>query len=322
MNSKRILHKILIKISPSYRRLILSVEPKIKSLESKIESVDSKIDLLAERIGQMEKELIYKDELFAKKRDVETKIKFSHLNEEDTIKKYLNSLKTENKYCVDIAASDGITMSNTLFLFRKGWSGLAVEVDSKMFSELSFLYKDFSNVNLIKTKVVPENVVSILKAADCPRNFAFLNFDIDSYDYFVLEKILGEFRPSLMCVEINEKIPPPIEFTVKYDPSHVWQTDHFFGQSISKCSKLCKMFNYEIVELYYNNLFLIPKEKNKFPALSPEKAYETGYKEKPDRKEKFPWNLDMEELLTMPKDKGMKFLEKKFKNYAGKFILE
>ena len=246
---------------------------------------------------------------------------YSHLDEEAIIKRYLDSLPVANKFCVDIAASDGITMSNTYSLYKNGWDGIAVEFDPVKFAALSGLYKTFGGVHLVRTKVIPNNVVSILKACQCPADFAFLNFDIDSYDYFVLERLLAEFRPRLLCVELNEKIPPPISFTVLYDPQHWWAGDHFFGQSIAQCSTLCKKYNYDIAELHYNNLFLLPHEINKQGALSPEEAYRIGYKDKPDRKEKFPWNADMEDLLNLSKDDGIKFLNDKFEKYKGKYTI-
>jgi len=246
---------------------------------------------------------------------------YSFLDEERVIKKYLDLLPLSNRFCVDIAAADGINSSNTYALYKNGWDGIAVELDTNNFYILSKLYMKFSGVNLIKTKVTPENVNFILKACNCPNDFAFLNLDIDSYDHFVLEKILSEFRPCLICLEINESIPPPISFTVKYDIETVCE-GHFFGQSISKCYELCKRFNYDIVELCYNNLFIIPHEINKQNALSPEDAYRNGYKEKIDRKEKFPANKDMEIILYQSKDDGIKFLNAKFEKYKGKYIIE
>jgi len=248
--------------------------------------------------------------------------RFSFLEEETIIDKYLDRLPLSNKFCVDIAASDGISMSNTYFLYKKGWNGIAVECDPVKFASLSNSYKVFSDVNLVKAKVTPENVVFLLKACRCPTDFAFLNLDIDSYDYFVLDKLLDNFRPSLICLEINEKIPPPISFTVKYIPEHFWKGDHFYGQSISRCYKLCKKYNYDIVELCYNNMFIIPKEINKQKALSPEVAYKNGYKNKADRRDRFPWNSDMEYLLSMSKNDGKKFINNKFNKYKGMYILE
>ncbi|MFA6918687.1 MAG: hypothetical protein WC244_01050 [Patescibacteria group bacterium] len=136
----------------------------------------------------------------------------SAFDEEIIIKKYLDNLPLENNYCVDIAASDGITMSNTYSFFKNTWQGMAVEYNPIKFAELANSYRKFSNVSLLKVKVIPENILSVLGACLCPKDFAFLSFDIDSYDYFVLEKLLSEFRPRLICTEINENIPPPYKF--------------------------------------------------------------------------------------------------------------
>jgi hypothetical protein len=247
---------------------------------------------------------------------------FSYLGEEEKINKYLQTIPLDNKYCVDIAAADGFSMSNTLFLYKNNWDGIAVEYNSEKFATLSELYKKFENINLIKTKVTPDNVLYILQSCLAPKNFSFLNLDIDSYDYYVLDKLLSEYRPMLICAEINENIPPPIKFTVKYDLNHFWEEDHFHGQSLSQLFELCKKYQYDIVELLYNNAFLIPNEINKNESLKPEKAYDAGYKNKNDRKLKFPWDKDMEELLYMTALDGIEFINKKFVKYKNRYICE
>lgn len=247
---------------------------------------------------------------------------YSFLDEQTVIQKYLTDLKNADRFCVDIAASDGVTMSNTLFLYKQGYSGIAVEYDARKFAALARRYQRFSDVQLVRTRVTPENIVALLDACYAPRQFDFLNFDIDSYDHFVLRSMLAKYRPKLLCVEINEKIPPPLSFTVSYDPQHFWREDHFYGQSIVRCYELCKKYRYEIVELHYNNLFLMPRELNPHPALDPEKAYDAGYRNKPDRRQRFPWNADMEPLLQMPKAEAIQFLREKFAKYAGKFELK
>ena len=174
----------------------------------------------------------------------------------------------------------------------------------------------------MRTKVVPDNVVSILKAGLCPRDFGFLSLDIDSYDYFVLDQILSEFRPRVICVEINETVPPPLKFTVTFSRDHKWEGNHFQGQSICKCYELCVRYRYDIVELNYNNLFLVPAELNTCGALTPEIAYDTGYRLKADRRQKFPWNADMDELLDMSRAEAIEFLRSKFVTYLGRYTLE
>ena len=247
---------------------------------------------------------------------------YSNFDEQIIIEKFLKGLKVKDRNCVDIAAGDGVTMSNTFSLFRAGWGGLAVEFDAKKFSRLAKDYRTMQEVNLAKCKVIPENVASLLKANQLPTNFAFLNLDIDGYDYFVLEQILSDFRPSLICVEVNEKIPPPVKFSVKWNPNYCWRGDHFYGQSISQLYGLCLAKRYSLVELHYNNAFLIPSELNPFPSLTPEAAYQQGYLQKSDRKQRFPWNANMEEVLTLPPEQAAVFINRCFEKYQGEFICE
>ena len=206
-------------------------------------------------------------------------------------------------------------MSNTYFLLKRGWSGLAVECDSAKFVDLATHYNTFNRVNISKCMVTPENVISLLMAHQVPQKFGFFNLDIDGYDYFVLDQVLSAFRPSIICVEINEKIPPPIKFTVKWNPSYVWANDHFYGQSICQLNILCEKYKYALVELHYNNAFLIPQEISPLPSLTPEEAYRKGYFERPDRKEKFPWNLDVEEVHNLPTDAALDYINKFFDKF-------
>ncbi|WP_017745153.1 FkbM family methyltransferase [Scytonema hofmannii] len=249
-------------------------------------------------------------------------IKYSHLDEESIIKKYLNTINFVREYCVDIAASDGLTMSNTYFLFEKGWSGLAVECDREKFAALASNYIDFSNVNLSKLLVTPDNIVSLLEANQIPKDFGLLNLDVDGYDYFILDKLLTAFRPTIICAEINEKIPPPLKFTVNWDSSYVWENNHFYGQSICQLNILCDRYEYALVELHYNNAFLIPKEISPYPSISPEEAYKKGYLERSDRKQKFPWNADIEELYSLSPERALNYVNRLFSKYHKKFSCE
>jgi len=244
---------------------------------------------------------------------------YSNLGEESIIKDFLNQLD-HKKIAVDIAANDGIFMSNTYHLYNSGYGGLAVECDNKAFASLANSYKKFENVLLSKAFVYPHNVVKLLEGYEIPYDFGFLSFDIDGYDYFVLKEMLQKYRPTLICAEINEKIPYPIKFTVKYSRDYVWGVNHFFGQSISQLHLLCDEFDYDLVELYYNNAFLVSKEKNKnLKKLEPGQAYREGYINKPDRTSKFPYNKDVDALLDMTPDKALEFINDYFKQYKGKY---
>lgn len=253
--------------------------------------------------------------------------KFSCFNEERIIKEILKHLNVKNKYCVDIGASDGLSMSNTFSLFRSGWRGLAVEGNGENFAKMALFYGfvvKLSWVDFCKLIVTPENVNSIFLASQVPKDFGLLSLDIDSYEYFVLEQILRDYRPSIICVEINENIPPPLKFTVNWNPNFSYSGDEFFGQSISQLNCLCEQYGYELVDLEYNNAFLIPKEINPFASLTPEEAYQAGYIGRADRLEKLPWRKDslIEKIHELPPQDALVFLNNLFSKYQGQYTLK
>jgi hypothetical protein len=247
--------------------------------------------------------------------------RYSSLGEDAVLRRLLGVLGVERGHAVDIAACDGVTKSNTLRLYEAGWTGLAVEGDPESFSRLARAYRRLRHVSLARQWVTPDNVAPLLHGHGIPREFAFLNLDIDGYDHFVLAALLDEFRPTVICAEINEKIPPPLKFTVRYDPAYVWAEDHFYGQSISKLHELAEGSAYALVELHYNSAFLVPRERTDLRSLSPEEAYASGYLDRPDRREHFPWNADMEELHGLDTAGKIAFVEERFARYRGKYDL-
>jgi hypothetical protein len=247
---------------------------------------------------------------------------YTNLSEELVVRRLLETLGIERGFAVDIAACDGVTNSNAFGLYASGWAGVAVEGDPARFASLAGTYRRFPDVSLARLWVTPDNVVSLLRGYRAQADFAFLNLDIDGYDHFVLAALLEKFRPALICAEINEKIPPPLKFTVLYDPGYVWAEDHFYGQSVSKLHELAQAFGYALVELHYNNAFLVPAERSDMRALSPEEAYASGYLDRPDRLELFPWNADMEELHKLDSAGKVAFVERRFAQYRGKFDLD
>jgi hypothetical protein len=239
----------------------------------------------------------------------------------DVIDRYLEQLPLSNRFCVDIGASDGVTMSNSLRLFSRDWSGLAVECDPAAFRRLESVHAGRDRVRLCRQLVTPPEVVPLLESHRVPEDFAFLSLDIDGYDHFVLEQILTRYRPSLVCTEVNEKIPPPLKFTVRWDPGYTWRGDHFYGQSIAQAAELAGRHRYSLVELYYNNALFVPEEICPFPALTAAEAYRVGYVERPDRAVRFPWNTDMEHLLGMSAEEAAADLNRRFAGRSGEYEL-
>jgi len=163
------------------------------------------------------------------------------------------------------------------------------------------------DVIVIPTKVTPDNILNILKENNVPDGF-YLTLDIDGYDYFVLDKILSNYKPQLIISEINEKIPHNIKFTVKYKD----------GYSILMLEDLLKKYGYEINILDFNNIVLIPgtQKENIID------VYNNGYLYREDRLKEFYYNLDFEPIYDMDKEEQLKFINDKFEKNIDNYTIE
>ncbi|WP_156027730.1 hypothetical protein [Candidatus Solirubrobacter pratensis] len=248
-------------------------------------------------------------------------VRFSHFGEEEVIARLLVAHPPAERFCVDFGAGDGVEGSNTLGLFRAGWQGLAVEAEPRRFAFLSRVLASSEGVGLARCGVTPVNVVPLLRAYGIPTEFGFLDLDIDGYDYFVLDALLADFRPTLICVEINESFPPPLRFRVKWDPKWSYAGDHLHGFSIGALGELAHQHGYAIVDLFYNNAFLVPAERAGGAALTPEEAYQRGYLGRADRLERLPWNAELEPMQRLSPEEASLFFAERHPNRGDTYEL-
>ncbi len=197
------------------------------------------------------------------------------------------------------------------------WKG--IEADHHKYELLKRVYRRFPNAQACHRRVQPDGVVSLLESFNVDRDFSVLCLDTDGNDYWILDAILSSFHPRLIVTEINEKIPPPIRFVVKYDPAFQLR-HHFYGYSIAALSDLCERHGYGILRLEYNNAFLAPLELGG-TFINSDTAYSRGYRDRADRKRRFALNFDVDALLWMTPAAGVEFLERFYANDEGNYYL-
>jgi hypothetical protein len=248
---------------------------------------------------------------------------FSHSGEQQILQRYLQELLPPSyaKTAVDIGAGNGMRWSNTYSLFLKGWTGVGIEADQHKFLQLQRAYRDLPGVHALQSRAAPGNIAELLKSLGITSHFGVLSLDIDGNDYWVLDAILKELRPALIVTEINEKIPPPLRFVVKFDPDFRLR-HHFYGYSIAALEDLCERHDYGILELEYNNAFLTPRELGQNRFVSSEAAYRMGYLERADRKQRFAANLNLEAVHSRTPDDAIDFLHQFYAVEAGNYYLE
>ena len=248
--------------------------------------------------------------------------RFSHANEERILASYIEKLipKDWPRTVVDIGAGNGVRWSNSYALLSSGWKALGIEADRQKFALLEKAYSKFPQAQASNALADPENIGALLRQLGIEKNFGVLCLDIDGNDYWVLDAILTDFRPGLVVTEINENIPPPLRFVVKFDPNFRLRY-HFYGYSIAALEDLCDKHQYGILELEYNNAFLAPAELGAGHFRDAEAVYRQGYLERPERKQRFASNLAMKAVHSLGRGEGIRFLHDFYAADAGNYYL-
>lgn len=72
-----------------------------------------------------------------------------------------------------------------------------------------------------------------------------VSIDIDGNDYWILEKMLPNYKPEIVVAEFNPAFTD--SRTIKYNPDHVWNGDDYYGFSFDAGVKLAERFGYKVI---------------------------------------------------------------------------
>lgn len=163
--------------------------------------------------------------------------RYAQFNEEALFDYIFENIGVVNKYLVDFGAGGlGCSMSNTRYLLEKGWTGLRMDGNP------------MGDTTIMQEMITAENICDLFKKYNVPNEFDFLSIDIDGNDYWVLKNILeGGYSPRVIIAEFNGCIPNGISKTIKYNPSHTFGENDYYGFSFDLGKKLAKEKGYTLV---------------------------------------------------------------------------
>ncbi len=210
----------------------------------------------------------------------------------------LNKIENPSFYIIDIGASTGVNTDPVFkFINNINYKGLCIEGNSQCINEL----KTKTHFDIYNGYITPVNILTVFESYKVPYNIDILKIDIDGYDLEVLRVILSKYKPRIIIAEINEKIPPPVCFEVKYKEDYSWDYSHCFGFSIQSGAKVMNDNNYKIVSVYeINNILCVNDELCKLLEIQGantdeyiKKLYKTGYINNLKRLRLLPWNKNV-----------------------------
>ena len=173
--------------------------------------------------------------------------KYFSQNDEDGITlEILRRIGLESGTFVEFGAGDGLE-NTSLILLMRGWKGVWLGADTLRIS----IPPDSPKLRHSNAWITAENCGALVAselAALGAQGCDFLSIDLDGNDLHIAEKVLaGGMRPAVIVVEYNAKFPPPIRWSIRYDPKHQWKGDDYQGASLQSFADLFGNAGYRLV---------------------------------------------------------------------------
>lgn len=171
---------------------------------------------------------------------------YSQNGEDGIIQEICNRISLSSSFFVEFGVEDGL-QCNCRYLYEKSWQGLMIEGSPEMYDRLRDNYDQY-NVKTVQSFITKDNIVNIFEENKVPKDLGLLSVDIDGNDYWVLKEILlAQYRPQIIVSEYNAYHEPPIEWIMKYNPTHMWDGTSYQGVSLKSLTKLCNLHGYSLV---------------------------------------------------------------------------
>lgn len=202
---------------------------------------------------------------------------YSQCDEDGIIANIFSRIGSNNNIFVELGCGNGLE-NNTHALALKGWRGVWIDADKDNIKYINRFIQKNSRLIVKREFISEDNVVDILKSSldllDV-ESIDFFSIDIDSNDIYVLNKLLKQIKPRVVCVEYNSKFPPPMEISVQRRQS-TWSGDDY--QSASLCSFVRVLHNagYRLIACSLsgvNAFFVRGADAENFPSFTVEELY-------------------------------------------------
>lgn len=170
---------------------------------------------------------------------------YSQNGEDGMIEEALRRLGLTNPVFVEIGASDG-RENCTRNLLNIGGSGLWLEGNRSLVERAK---REIANnkLEIVCALVTLENVVQLVRDSQVYSGFDVLVVDIDGNDWWITDKILSHWHPSLVVTEYNPAWGRDGKWIMPYDPHHYWQHDDMYGASLCSYEEMMRRHGYALV---------------------------------------------------------------------------
>lgn len=197
---------------------------------------------------------------------------YSQNDEDGIIAEIFRRIGITNHFFIEFGVQDGLEC-NSHFLLLQGWSGVFIEGSAEYCKQIQ---KNFETpirqgrLTLLNEFITAENIndLFVKTQATAIKDIDLLSIDIDGNDYHIF-KAIHIINPRVIIIEMNAKFPPPAEWIMPYNPSHIWDGTDNQGASLESLTLLGKEKGYRLVATNINgtNAFFVRDDLcgDKFP---------------------------------------------------------
>ena len=125
----------------------------------------------------------------------------SQFGEDGLLSSLFGRIGTENRWCFEVGASDGLIYSNTKVLRDQQWSAVLIESSEKLIADLTNVAAKEPGSRVVGVEVGGDTTIDeLLEYADAPFDLDLGVIDVDGQDYWLWHD-MTLFAPRVMLVE-------------------------------------------------------------------------------------------------------------------------
>ena len=192
---------------------------------------------------------------------------FSQNGEDGIIDFLTQNLLVNNKIFFEIGCGNGLE-NNSTNLILNDWMGFACDIPRNIYLYNRFIkaLQPSKNIESLGVQINLENIDAISKKF-LNYDISFFSLDIDSYDFYILSKILkNNILPKIICVEYNSFLghdPLVVKYIENFNRYLIDKRyGLYFGASLSAWKLLLFKYNYKFICVDKNgvNAFFIKND--------------------------------------------------------------
>lgn len=216
-------------------------------------------------LSRERRDRIFRDELAADPRTLTAYgfTAYSQADEDGILAEIYKRIGTTDRRFIEFGAGDGLE-NNSTYLLLTGWTGLWMDGSPENIATIRKWFGDYLSDDRLKVNqcfITRENLNDLISASGISGEIDFLSIDIDGNDYWMWEA-LKAVNPRVVAIEYNATFRPPNRIVQEYNPTHVWNSDNYFGASLSALEALGDKLGYVLVGCSWagTNAFFIRKD--------------------------------------------------------------